>query len=177
MISQPRPRLRHLLPIVLPLAGCAATGGDYPSLAPRPVEQGAAAPAAAEPPAAPPANPALPAETAAILAAADKGHAAFLAQLGSARAAIEAARGKEAGSEAWVAAQVALSTLDAARSPVLAALADLDALRIGMLQEGRSSDADALDEAARTIEAREAEERDALGRLGAALPELAVAGG
>jgi hypothetical protein len=160
-----RPRL--LLAMAFPLAGCAATRGDYPSLSPRSVESAPAEKTSAEP-AAP--DPAIVAEIAPIIATAEKGHADFRAQLERTRATIDAARGAAAGSEAWVAAQTALSTLDSARGPVLAALADLDALGIRMAEGGRG--AGSLAEAVRNVEGKDAEERNALTRLGQALAVL-----
>lgn len=171
MIFRSQQRCLLLLALAVPLAGCAATGGDYPSLAPRSVERSPAEEPATET-VAPAADRALQAEAAGIVAAAEKAHADFLVQLEKTRAAVDAARRAAPGSEAWVAAQAALSTLESARNPVVAALADLDALGIRMAERGGESDVGSLAEAVRNVEAKDEEERDALTRLGGSLSAL-----
>jgi hypothetical protein len=113
------------LVILLLLPGCGARG-DYPSLAPRPIEKETAAEPA--PAAAPviPNDAQLAAQLADLLASARKGQAAFEAAREAASA--SAAHAGAAGSDAWAEAQQALSRLDAARSPSVIALADLDGL-------------------------------------------------
>jgi hypothetical protein len=129
--------------VALPLlSGCAAQG-PFPSLAPRAVERdltGGSAPVgcpdigapAPEPPPStlPPANadPQLGARAAELLAAAQAGQADFAAALPTARAAAEGAGA--AGTESWVAAQLEISRLEAARARTVDALAELDALAI-----------------------------------------------
>lgn len=112
------------------LSACAA-GGAFPSLAPRAVEQDDAV---AETPDVPAqgateaVDPQLAARLAGLLADARRGQAAFEALLPSATSAVAGAG--SAGSEAWIAAQLAVSRLEAGRAPSVVALADLDALAI-----------------------------------------------
>jgi hypothetical protein len=109
------------------LTGCAARG-DFPSLAPRPIERELAveqpAPKAPEPAA----DPALAARIAELLGQARAGSAAFETALAAARGA--AAGAGAAGSDGWIAAQAAVSRVEAARTEVVTALAELD--RIGI---------------------------------------------
>ena len=62
------------------------------------------------------------------LAAARDADAKFGNQLDVTRAAVNAARGAAAGSDAWVEAQQAISRLDALRAGVTGALAELDGM-------------------------------------------------
>ena len=139
-------RLFRVFPAVLlalPLVGGCAAQGTFPSLAPRAVERdltGGSAPAgcpdirapAADPTLAapPPVNPdpQLGARTAELLAAARAGQADFAGALPQARAAAE--RAGTVGSESWVAAQLEISRLEAARARSVDALAELDSLAI-----------------------------------------------
>jgi hypothetical protein len=127
----PSPRLARtwiLIAGAATLAACSDSGG-YPSLAPRSIEQGQPGDAA---PAAPalPADSALDAEVATMAAQAEKGHADFTRVAAESCAAIARGAKAETGSEPWIAAQQALSALEAARAPVLAAAASLDRLVI-----------------------------------------------
>lgn len=123
----PLPRLRLLSALApLLLVACAAQG-DFPSLAPRAIERDEAPRAAAPAPAADP-DPQLLSRIAALLADARRGQEAFEAVLPAAASASGAAG--EAGSEIWVAAQQAISRLEAARAPSVIALAELDRLAI-----------------------------------------------
>jgi hypothetical protein len=109
------------LPFVA-LAGCA-TGGDFPSLAPRPVEQlSFEEPVRVDPPVA--ADPALRARANALVAEARGGERAFDAAYGEALPRVRAAGGT--GSDSWVQAQEAISRVEAARSITSSALADFD---------------------------------------------------
>jgi hypothetical protein len=131
--------------LVLPLLGGCATGGDFPSLAPRqverdltggsapircpgteieaaPVQQAEARPAPVNP------DPQLGARVAELLTAARRGQSDFAAALPAANRA--AARAGAAGSENWIAAQQQISRLEAARTRTVDALAELDALAI-----------------------------------------------
>ncbi|MEO6248428.1 MAG: hypothetical protein ABIO85_07585 [Sphingomicrobium sp.] len=107
-------------------AGCSAPKISPPSLAPRPSEA---------------IDPRLPVERALVvapvavglrgrlaelLAEARSGEAAFRAALGPAQRAAGAAG--PARSEGWIAAQMALSALEAARAPTPRALSEIDAL-------------------------------------------------
>jgi hypothetical protein len=115
------------LPAVAFISGCAA-GGDFPSLAPRAVERELTAerPAAAAPEV--PADPALGARVAELVRQARAGEAAFETALGGARGA--AAGAGAAGSDSWIAAQAAVSRVEAARAEVVTALAELDRLAV-----------------------------------------------
>ncbi len=115
------------LPVTLLLAACVAPG-DFPSLAVRPEERELSL---EEPVRTPPAvadNAALGAQIADVVARARQGQRAFAAVEDRAAAAVRGAGGR--GSDTWVAAQEALSVLEAARAPTTRALADLDQLLI-----------------------------------------------
>ena len=131
-IAPARPAVTRILSIAAALGlltGCA-TRGDYPSLAPRVAEDAAQAGAAdaGAPPV--PVDAALDAQVAALLAQATAGHAAFDKAAGQACSAIARGTGAAQGTEPWIAAQQAISAVDAARAPVLSAAAELDRLVI-----------------------------------------------
>lgn len=151
------------------LAGCAAPG-EYPSLSPRAIEKDAAAGATTEAPAIPAAADAgLAQQIAAILTAAESAHASFVDELTNARSVIAGASGAAAGSERWVAAQQAYSRADAARAPLVSALADLDALRRARINNAAPADMSALDGAAERLGVLETEETSRLNELAARL--------
>ena len=143
-------------PLLLPAAalllpGCAARG-DFPSLAPRAVE-GELSPAAAcrgeaacEAPASPPVAAAIPddpqlaARISELTVRARSGDTAFAALLPEARR--SAARAGRSGSEPWIEAQQLVSRLEAARSPTVDALAELDALAIARSESRGTSPQD-----------------------------------
>lgn len=132
--------LRLLLLAFATLAGgCAASAADpaYPSLAKRAVEGRltTVAPEVVDLPAPPPAAD-LAARMAQLDRAFAQGQDAFAAQLEPARRAVAAAGSAPPSSEGWIAAQMAVSALDAARAPSVAALADLDQLRIARQDAG-----------------------------------------
>ncbi|WP_448659249.1 hypothetical protein ACPVPU_01970 [Sphingomonas sp. CJ99] len=117
--------------LLLPLAGCATTGGDYPSLLPRPVEQGGVArPRPADPaePAVPAADPAIDSELARINPAFAEALAAFDSAQGDAERAVAAARGSAAGSDRWLTAQLAIGQLDLRRDTLSGLVVDLERL-------------------------------------------------
>jgi hypothetical protein len=126
--------------LLLPLAACGFTGGQYPSLEPRPAET----PRVIEAPDAD-TRPALSAEEQAVLSAdIDRESAALDAattDMAKAQreldAALAAARGAAPGSPAWSAAQMALSRFDLARSP----LGDIDARLTPLLRQVDSLEA------------------------------------
>ncbi len=110
----------------------AQTARSYPSLAKRPVEATdpfapATTPAPVQP-AAP--DPALAQAVERLRASAADADAAFQTQLGRSRSAVAAAGRATPVSEAWVAAQMAISSADAARYESIAALASLDTLHV-----------------------------------------------
>jgi hypothetical protein len=104
-----------------------------------------------------------------ILDAGEAGHRAFLAELATARAAIERAAGSAAGSETWVAAQQAYSGLDSVRGALLSALADLDTLRREQVDSPNASNHAALDRGAERLRALEDEEASTVAELSAKL--------
>ena len=117
--------LAPLFPALL-VAGCAS-GGDFPSLAPRPVEQlSMEEPIRVDPPVAP--DPAFRNRIADLLARARAGDAAF--ERAYPRAATLARAAGSSGSDAWVQAQEAISRAEVARTETTTALADLDRLAI-----------------------------------------------
>ncbi|MEJ7934689.1 hypothetical protein WG907_10515 [Sphingobium sp. AN558] len=145
--------LRRLLPsLVLLISGCAGAPQNYPSLARRPIEDAPMAkPAAPAPPA--PADPALAADLARLIAQADAGRAAFDKAYPTAEKAARAASGSAVSSDAWVAAQAAISTLEAARNDSVSALASLDILyveRNNAIADGKAKGGTEAIEAART---------------------------
>jgi hypothetical protein len=135
----PKPPPRRAVSIVLlsslawtaPLAlgGCSGPGADYPSLAPRPIENLSLAEPATPP--APPqvADPTAVARYAPMIAQARSADEAFQRALAQARPALAAGRAAATGSDPWAQAQVALTRIETAREPVAKLLADLDAAR------------------------------------------------
>src|SRR5690606_24746880 len=120
---------RLLTSIALFLSGCAGTQQGYPSLAKRAVE-GAPMAEVAPPTAPAAADPALKAQIDKLSAQAQAGKAAFDQAYVAADRATQAARGSAVSSEGWVAAQVAISTLESTRNDSVSALASLDTLYV-----------------------------------------------
>ena len=126
------PRLAITGIACLALAACAGDKALYPELAHHDAERATGiaptvAPDTPQPPVAtPPAD--LPARLAAIGMAADKAHATFLEREAVARAKIGPEAQSEPETRAWSDAEVALSSLESARSDTMFALADLDSL-------------------------------------------------
>ncbi len=117
---------------MLALAACTAPAGDFPSLAPRPVEQRSDVEPTPEPVAAKPADAGLSADLARMLAGARKGEADFSTALPAAERAVSAARGANPSSESWIAAQTQLSGLDATRAPTASAMTEIDSLYVSL---------------------------------------------
>jgi hypothetical protein len=114
---------RILVPCIL-AAGCA-TGGEFPSLAPRPVEQLAfEEPIKVDPPVA--ADPALRGRAAALLADARAGDGAFEEAYAQALPLVQGAGA--VGSDSWLIAQEAISRAEAATVGTTRSLVDLDLL-------------------------------------------------
>ena len=159
-------RLCLLLAGAVGLAACSESGG-YPSLAPRAVEQpgsGDTPPAVA----ALPADAALDAEVATLAAQAAKGEADFARVADESCAAIARGASAQEGSEPWIAAQQALSALEAARAPVLAAAAALDRLVIERgTATGSAVDLTRLADAQAQVSAIDAAEQAKLAELSA----------
>ena len=118
------------------LAACASPAGHFPSLDIREGERVSgtiAAPAA--PPLAP--SPASAGDLASLAVTAQASHAAFSQAVPQARALVAAA---QAG-DGWSAAQVAIADLEARRSALMIALADLDRLLVDAATNGADSTA------------------------------------
>lgn len=115
--------------LALLLTGCAGPMHNGPSLAKRPAESAPMAEPAAPPaPAAP--DPALDAQVAKLTAQVATGTAAFDRAYAAADRATRSASGAAISSDAWVSAQLAISTLESARNDSVSALASLDTLYV-----------------------------------------------
>lgn len=132
-------RLPAVLLTVALAAGCAAEG-DFPSLAPRPIERQLAQADIERPAAAVPDDPSIAERVQGFVAEARRGQAEFEAALPAARAAV--GRAGAAGSESWVEAQQAVSRVEAARATITRALAELDAFASAATNGRRLSEAD-----------------------------------
>ena len=129
----------------LTLSACATPDGAFPSLARRDAERvsGTIAAPLAQPdlPATATVNPAMARRLDQLEDQAKAGHAKFHARESRARQLTRAARGAAVGSESWAVATVAIAELEAARSEVMIALADLDSLYTAQLVAGQGGDA------------------------------------
>lgn len=114
------------------IAGCA-TPSNVPSLAPRPAEAIDPRVPVPEPALSMTPAPALEAQLDRLVSQAVAGDQAFQPLLERARQLAESAGAKE--SESWILAQQALSAAVAARTPVTAAVADIDALGAARVQK------------------------------------------
>lgn len=120
--------------LTLLLAGCVGGGGDgYPSLARRPVESPPEEKVVAPAEEAIPADPALVSEVEGLVQKARKASAIFDANVSGAQQKAAEAAGSAVSSEVWVAAQLAISTLESDRYDSVSALASLDTLYIRRL--------------------------------------------
>ncbi|MBB4641408.1 hypothetical protein [Rhizorhapis suberifaciens] len=135
------------------LAGCAGgTSGDYPSLAKRPIESSGsevASPAPTEVQE----DTALAKEVGELVAKARAGAVSFDAGLAGARERVNKAAGASVSSESWVAAELAISTLESERYDSVSALASLDTLyvkRMNAIAGGEALGGDDLINRART---------------------------
>ncbi|NJC32754.1 hypothetical protein GGR88_000228 [Sphingomonas jejuensis] len=137
--------LRPLLPALLLLSGCAARDdGAFPSLGIRAVES--RSDAITTPPATPPApaDAALRTRIDSIRADVDAGRRDFDQAFPGASRTIRAGHGTASGSERWVAAQAALSALEASRAAASAALAATDSLLADRIAAGETAGTDEL---------------------------------
>jgi hypothetical protein len=155
-------------PIAIALAACATTTVNEPSLARRPAE--AIDPRLPIPsdPVPGPADPALASRLDALVAEGKAGAAVFEAEVGRAQSLAQAAGPKE--SESWIAAQQALSGLEAARARTTRAVSDIDELAAGRVQSGGGLTAG--DQAA--FQAASAELRSATERQSAVVDQMTV---
>jgi hypothetical protein len=161
-------RIPSSLPLLLLLAsGCSATPGAYPSLAPRAVESIDMGAEVRPRPAAPtPVDAGLDARATALLGSVRDARSAFETALAQARPQIAAAGAP--GSESWVVAQQALTRVQQARSAMVTAVAELDALRIAQAQRP-PVDMTVLDAAWQEAGVLDAEQAAKLEGIGAAL--------
>ena len=146
------------------LAGCA-TNGPFPSLAPREVERIYAAGDLLQTTPDAPNRAGLSEQVSGLVAAANDGDAAFERALAAARPL--AARAGTSGSESWIAAQQAISRVEAARVATTRALGDLDQFAHTQAQEGPLSTADyeRLTGALAQLQALADRQQDAVNRL------------
>jgi hypothetical protein len=154
------------LPLLILAAGCAPKG-DYPSLAPRPIEKALAEADIERPEQVLPRTPEVEARAGELGREVAAGRSEFEAALPAARSAVGAAGA--AGSESWIEAQQALSRLEAARAATTRALAELDRYSSEQAASRRLSpaDIDLLREtlaSAQAVADRQQDEVDALRR-------------
>lgn len=116
----------------IPLAGCASSSADYPSLAIRDAERASGsldAPSVDTPAPVPaPLAASVVEQIARLEAEARSAHGAFLDASPAARQSAQRAGGAAITSNAWADAQVSLGNLDSIRSRTAIALGDLDLL-------------------------------------------------
>jgi len=130
MKARPRIAPVSVLAALFSLAACGPAV-NHPSLAPRAIER-----LDAMPPSPPPPTAAIPVDAskqeriAALLKQAHDGDVRFQPQAMAAEGAVERGAGGAPGSEAWIAAQEAVSRVESLRTPVAQSLADLDELQI-----------------------------------------------
>jgi len=131
-----------MLLLFVALGGCAMEKGDFPSLAPRPIEKRGEDIATKPPTPAGQADAALLAKIAQLRAQIDAGNKSFSDMLPRVTQAVNAGRSAAGGSEKWVVAQQMLSGLESARAPTVTALAELDSLylaQIGAIAAGKAT--------------------------------------
>jgi hypothetical protein len=152
------------LAAALLLAGCASDGA-FPSLAVRDAERVYAAgdPLQTTPEA--PDRAGLAGRIAAFLAAANEGEAAFARALAAARPL--AGRSGTPSSESWLAAQQAISRVEAARAATTRALGDLDQFAAEQARQGplSTSDFQQLTGATARLQAQADRQRQAVEQL------------
>jgi len=157
-----------LVAVLLPLGGCARDDGRFPSLAPRPGEARGFGEPEAPPPVPVTADPALDRQVAALAARLDAAAQGFDSAADRAEPLTAQARGAAEGSERWIAAQSALSELDAARADASGVVTDIEAVQVeraATLLPGYPA-LDALQSRARDVLARQ---EALIGRLNASL--------
>lgn len=132
--------MRRLALFALPMlaASCAAPADDgYPSLLPRPIERRGFAEPETPPPPVADRDPALELEIDRERGALGQAWTAFEARAAEAERLAARAGNAAPGSEAWIAAQVALADLDTLRSGTAGTLADIERLAIDRASEGK----------------------------------------
>ena len=155
------------LPATLALAGCASSSGEFPSLAIRDAERVSGTIAVPPGPARPVPPAPASAQLAQLLATIREGHTRFTGEIPAAQRAVAAARGAGVGTENWSVAQVAVANLEAQRSQVMIALADLDRIHAAAVVDGADVTATtaALAEAQVLVDQENAEIARLLGAL------------
>lgn len=125
-----RSSLFAALPVLMvALVGCTQSPDAYPSLLPRPIEkQSLAEPERVA--AVPVPDAKLDARIAALGAALAEDNQKFVPAAQDAEAKVAVARGLPEGSDPWLDAQTALSTVESTRAPMLAALSELEEMAI-----------------------------------------------
>jgi hypothetical protein len=126
---------RALILTSVALGACAPVGGPFPSLQPRAAEAIDPRVPVVRPMNDRPVDPALAARLAALVSQAREGDAAFQPAAANADRVTQNAGAPQ--SEAWIAAQEAVSAAIAARGPTARALADIDAIGAVALQTNR----------------------------------------
>ena len=157
------PRLTLLVALTGTMLGGCVTEGPFPSLAPRPDERLAIeepvreAPVVAD-------DPALQSRIAALLGEALQGERTFDADYGAAARA--AGRAGATGSDSWIAAQQALSRVEAARGGTSDAAAQLHQLALERAGQAMSAaDRQALDDAIAQADRLVADQQARIDRL------------
>lgn len=161
------PLFATLPALAIALAGCTQSPDSYPSLLPRPIEkQSLAEPERPVPVATPDAK--LDARIAELTASLTMGNQRFATAAQEAEAKIAVARGVAEGSDAWLDAQTALSTVESLRAPTLTGLAALEELAI---ERGKAGEPPypALDSAIAAADAMAKAQSDRIQALEAAL--------
>lgn len=153
---------------LLALVSCAAPKGEYPSLAPRPIERSSETePNRPVPVATPDASlDAAIVDAAARLKAAD---AEFTPAAERTRSLVSAAATAGVGSDAWLDAQTALAELDGYRAESTAAVSTLDELAIARASNAQPA-YPALDSVHQQGEAQVAAESETIASFQAQLP-------
>jgi len=145
--------MRRLICLLLmPMSACTSPGGSYPSLQPRPTEAIDPRVPVVKPMNNRPVSPALAARLRGLVEQAQSGSSAF-DSAASAAERLAAGAGTQQ-TEAWIAAQEALSGAVAARKPAVDALADIDEIAALALQNQRGiapNDIAAIQQAAETV--------------------------
>lgn len=152
--------------LCLTAGGCTGASGKYPSLAIRDAERvsGTAQPVDGDPaPVTEMPSPELAGRLEQLSGDARRAHDSFIAAAPAARSAVSAADGSSVASDSWVAAQMAVAGLEASRSRLLIALAQLDSLHVNAQLEGGGKDAVAS--ARDAVDAMAREEDEALAAL------------
>ncbi len=165
---------RLIASLALILSGCAGAPGSYPSLAKRSIESAPMQEAPA-PPIPQKADAALVAQIKGFTDQAARGASAFDTAFARADKAASAAKGAAVSSDAWVAAQVAISALEAARNDSISALASLDTLyvqRTNDVADGKASGGvDEIDAARKATLKMVDDQNDRIDAMKARLPQ------